>query len=235
MAGKSTYLREIAIIALLAHMGSFVPAAKAVIPLIDKIYCRVGASDNLARGESTFLVEMSETAAILRGATEKSLVIMDEIGRGTSTQDGMSIAYAVMEYLKELHSITLFATHYHELTMLDSTGIQLLHMSVREEKSSITFLRKAEPGVAASSYGIHVAKLAGIPRNVIKEASSFQKKHFADYSFDTSQGDLFIDSSEEKEESLMDEIRDEILSFDTDSSTPLEALMFISEIRNKLL
>ncbi len=235
MAGKSTYLREIAIIALLAHMGSFVPAAKAVIPLIDKIYCRVGASDNLARGESTFLVEMSETAAILRGATEKSLVIMDEIGRGTSTQDGMSIAYAVMEYLKELHSITLFATHYHELTMLDSTGIQLLHMSVREEKSSIAFLRKAEPGVAASSYGIHVAKLAGIPRNVIKEASTFQKKHFADYSFDTSQGDLFIDSSEEKEESLMDEIRDEILSFDTDSSTPLEALMFISEIRNKLL
>ena len=233
MAGKSTYLREIAIIALLAHIGSYVPAESAVIPIIDKIYCRVGASDNLARGESTFLVEMSETAAILRGATDRSLVIMDEIGRGTSTQDGMSIAYAVMEYLKKLHSITLFATHYHELTMLDSTGIQLLHMAVREERNSIVFLRKAEPGVAASSYGIHVAKLAGIPRSVIKEAQIFQKKHFADYSFDTSQGDLFIDGSgdgKDDEESL----KDEILGFDTDSSTPLEALMFVSDLKKRL-
>ena len=234
MAGKSTYLRQIAIIALLSHIGSYVPADKAIIPIIDRIYCRVGASDNLARGESTFLVEMTETAAILRGATEKSLVIMDEIGRGTSTQDGMSIAYAVMGYLKKLNSITLFATHYHELTMLDTTGIQLLNMAVQEEKNSIIFLRKAVPGVAASSYGIHVAKLAGIPRSVIKEATVFQRKHFADYSFDTAQGDLFIDASDIKDESNLEEIADEIASFDTDSSTPLEALMFISSLKKKL-
>ena len=234
MAGKSTYLREVAIIALMAHMGSFVPADSASVPVIDRIYCRVGASDNLARGESTFLVEMIETAAILRGATERSLIIMDEIGRGTSTQDGMSIAYAVMEYLRKLGAMTLFATHYHELTMLDTSGMQLLHMAVLEERNSITFLRKAEPGAAASSYGIHVARLAGLPRSVIKEATAFQKKHFADYSFDTAQGDLFIDGSEEREESPEAEVAADIRAFDADSSTPLEALMFITEMQRKL-
>ena len=234
MAGKSTYLRQVAIIALMAHMGSYVPADSAIIPVIDRIYCRVGASDNLARGESTFLVEMTETAAILRGATERSLVIMDEIGRGTSTQDGMSIAYAVMVYLRKLGAITLFATHYHELTMLDTEGMQLLHMAVAEEKNSITFLRKAEPGAAASSYGIHVAKLAGLPRDVIREASSFQKKHFADYSFDSAQGDLFMDSGEERDESVLEEAAEEILAFDPDSSTPLQALLLLSDLRRRL-
>lgn len=233
MAGKSTYLRQIALITLLSHIGSYVPAARAVIPITDRIFCRVGASDNLARGESTFLVEMSETAAILRSATRRSLVIMDEIGRGTSTEDGMSIAYAVMGYLRSLGCITLFATHYHELTLLDTSGIQLLHMAVREERNTITFLRKAEPGVSASSYGIHVAKLAGIPRDVIKEASSFQRRHFADYAFDSSQGDLFIDYSD-KEGSEGSEILRDIVAFDTDSSTPLEALMFLSEIKKRL-
>ena len=234
MAGKSTYLREIAIIVLMAHMGSFVPASKAVIPLTDKIFCRVGASDNLSRGESTFLVEMSETAMILRSATRRSLVIMDEIGRGTSTEDGMSIAFAVMEYMKKLGAVTLFATHYHELTMLDTSGIQLLHMAVREERSTIVFLRKAEPGISASSYGIHVAKLAGLPKDVIKDAASFQRRHFADYSFDTSQGDLFIDSSPPSEPTVSEEIIDDIASFDTDSSTPLEALLFIASLKKKL-
>ena len=234
MAGKSTYLRQIAIITLMAHMGSFVPASSAVIPLTDRIFCRVGASDNLSRGESTFLVEMSETAMILRSATRRSLVIMDEIGRGTSTEDGMSIAYAVMEYMKKLGAITLFATHYHELTMLDTSGIQLLHMAVREERSTISFLRKAEPGVSASSYGIHVAKLAGLPKDVIRDASLFQKRHFADYSFDTSQGDLFIDSTPEKEQTWQEDIIEDIESFDTDSSTPLEALMFIASLKMKL-
>ena len=233
MAGKSTYLREIAVITLLAHIGSFVPARMVRIPITDKIFCRVGASDNLARGESTFLVEMAETAAILRSATPRSLVIMDEIGRGTSTEDGMSIAYAVMEYLKKVGCITLFATHYHELTLLDTSGLQLLHMAVREEKNTITFLRKAEPGVSASSYGIHVARLAGLPREVIKEASSFQRRHFADYAFDTAQGDLFIDSSC-KDESDEEGIIREIEAFDTDSSTPLDALMFISELKKRL-
>ena len=231
MAGKSTYLREIAIITLLAHVGSFVPAEKAYIPIVDKIFCRVGASDNLSKGESTFLVEMSESSQILCSATRNSLVIMDEIGRGTSTQDGMSLAYAIMNYLTKLGSITLFATHYHELTLLDTSSLQLLHMAVKEEKNSITFLRKAVEGSAGSSYGIHVARLAGLPREVISEANSFQKKHFADYSaFDSQQGDLFLQSGEE-EESLFSELSGLIKDFDLDSSTPLEAMMFISELK----
>ena len=233
MAGKSTYLREIALITLMAHIGCFVPASKAVIPVTDKIFCRVGASDNLSKGESTFLVEMSESSQILLSLTPRSLVIMDEIGRGTSTEDGMSIAYAIMNYLRSSNAITLFSTHYHELTQLDTSGIQLLHMAVLEEKNTITFLRKAEKGVATSSYGIHVAKIAGLPRQIINEANSFMKKHFADYSA-LSSGDGNLFTSDAKEITLADEIIDEISSFDTDSSTPLEALMFISRLREKI-
>ncbi len=232
MAGKSTYLRQIALITLMAHMGYFVPAAKAVIPLTDKIFCRVGASDNLSKGESTFLVEMSESSQILLSLTPRSLVIMDEIGRGTSTEDGMSIAYAIMEYLRKTGAITLFSTHYHELTMLDTSGIQLLHMAVLEEKNQITFLRKAEKGVAASSYGIHVAKLAGIPREIINSANSFMKKHFADYSIASDEGSLF--TSEGRDMTAADELIEMISDFDTDSSTPLEALMFIEELKKKI-
>lgn len=234
MAGKSTYLREIAIIALLSHIGSFVPAQSADVPIIDKIFCRVGASDNLSRGESTFLVEMSESSQILRSATNRSLVIMDEIGRGTSTQDGMSLAYAIMNYLRKLGSITLFATHYHELTLLDTSGMQLLHMAVKEEKNQIIFLKKAIEGTAGSSYGIHVARLAGIPRAVINEATSFQRKHFADYSaFDSSQGDLFL-QEDCKEDSKNDEIIRRIDEFDLEGSTPLEALLFLSELKKSI-
>ncbi len=232
MAGKSTYLRQIALITLMAHMGYFVPAAKAVIPITDKIFCRVGASDNLSKGESTFLVEMSESSQILLSLTPKSLVIMDEIGRGTSTEDGMSIAYAIMEYLRKSGAITLFSTHYHELTMLDTSGIQLLHMAVLEEKNQITFLRKAEKGVAASSYGIHVAKLAGIPREIINSANSFMKKHFADYSMRGDEGSLF--TTEGRDMTATDELIEMITDFDTDSSTPLEALMFIEELKKKI-
>jgi len=198
MAGKSTYLRQNALIVLLAQAGSYVPAAKARIGLVDKLFCRVGASDNLARGESTFLVEMQEAAYILRTATSHSLVIMDEIGRGTSTQDGMSIAYAVMRKLIALDAKTLFATHYHELTMLDTTGIQLLTLDVAEHRNNIVFLRKIRKGVANSSYGLHVARLAGVPADVVKEASAFQRQHFADYSLagNDLQLDLFIGGGE---------------------------------------
>ena len=198
MAGKSTFLRQNPLIILMAHAGSFVPASKAVIPLTDRIFCRVGASDNLARGESTFLVEMQEAAFILRNATRKSFVIMDEIGRGTSTQDGMSLAYAIMMSLVETGCITLFATHYHELTMIDTSRMQLLTLEVNQEKNNIVFLRKVIGGVAESSYGLHVAKMAGVPSSVIREASAFQKKHFADYNsspMSSSQLDLFIDAS----------------------------------------
>lgn len=172
MAGKSTYLRQNALIALLAQTGSFVPAAEAHVGIVDRIFCRVGASDNLARGESTFLVEMTETAHILRSATNRSLVIMDEVGRGTSTEDGLSIAWAVSEYL--LNTIgcrTFFATHYHELTRLDHPSLRLLCMDVSEKDGTVVFLRKIKQGASENSYGIHVARLAGIPQSVIDRAS----------------------------------------------------------------
>ena len=172
MAGKSTFLRQNALIALLAQAGSFVPAISAKIGLVDKIFCRVGASDNLSRGESTFLVEMTETARILRGATSRSLVIMDEVGRGTSTEDGLSIAWAVSEHLLNVVKCrTLFATHYHELTRLEHPLLKLLRMDMREEGGTIIFLRKVSEGAAGNSYGIHVAQLAGVPQSVILRAS----------------------------------------------------------------
>ena len=175
MAGKSTFMRQVALITLMAQMGSFVPAEKARIPLVDRIFTRVGASDNLARGHSTFMVEMMESAAILRGATARSLVILDEIGRGTSTFDGVSIAWAVAEFLHDnkLHAAkTLFATHYHELTELAVTrpGVKNFNIAVREWNERIIFLRKIVPGGASHSYGIQVARLAGIPQVVIDRA-----------------------------------------------------------------
>jgi DNA mismatch repair protein MutS len=171
MAGKSTYLRQNALIVLMAHLGSFVPAAAAVIGIVDKLFCRVGATDNLARGESTFLVEMSETANILRSATERSLVIMDEVGRGTGTKDGLSIAWAVSEHLLErVRPFTLFATHYHELTALRHPGAINRSMAVLEQDGRIVFLKQVRPGPADHSYGIHVAQLAGVPEEVVGRA-----------------------------------------------------------------
>ena len=172
MAGKSTFLRQTALIVLMSQIGSFVPADIAVLSPIDKLFCRVGASDNLARGESTFLLEMNETAHILRTATNKSLVIMDEVGRGTSTQDGLSLAWAISEYLlRNVQAKTLFATHYHELSQLKSPNLIDLYLQVLEENGSIVFLKKVIEGSSSSSYGIHVAKLAGIPSSVIKRAT----------------------------------------------------------------
>ncbi len=237
MAGKSTYLREVALIVLMSHMGSFVPAESAEIPMTDKIFCRVGASDNISRGESTFLLEMTETASILRLSTRKSLVIMDEIGRGTSTEDGMSLAYAIKEYLVKLGAITLFATHYHELTLLDTSGLQLLNMAVKEEKGEIEFLRKAVEGTSSSSYGIFVSKMAGLPKEVIREAREFQRLHFQDYSlFDKSQGDLFIDNGRAYDEKTEKKLKllDRIADFDIDSSRPIDAFTLISDIKDEL-
>ena len=231
MAGKSTYLRQIALISILSHMGSFVPAKKADIPLLDKLFCRVGAQDNLAKGESTFLVEMNEASQILRSATRNSLIIMDEIGRGTSTEDGMSIAYAIIEYLKDLGAITLFSTHYHELTRFDTYQMQLITLEVEERKDEIVFMRKAINGVATSSYGIHVAKLAGIPKSVLKSAITFQKKHFADYQMEDRQGDLFVAGDVEFNES--EEIIDDINSFDIENSSPMDAFNFLIELKKK--
>ncbi len=175
MAGKSTYIRQVALLVLMAQMGSFIPASKATIGLADRIFTRVGAADDLSRGQSTFMVEMVETANILNHATPNSLVILDEIGRGTSTFDGLSLAWAIAEYLHDTPSAkarTLFATHYHELTDLPLTkpGIKNYNVLVKEEGESIMFLRKIVPGAADKSYGIHVARLAGIPKVVIDRA-----------------------------------------------------------------
>jgi DNA mismatch repair protein MutS len=180
MGGKSTYLRQSALIVLMAQMGCFVPARQAKLPITDRIFTRIGASDNLARGRSTFLVEMSEVAAILNHATPSSLVLLDEVGRGTSTFDGLSIAWAVVEHLqKHTRARTLFATHYHELTELAELlpAVKNVHVAVKETPSEIIFLRRVEPGSADKSYGIEVARLAGLPRTVIERAREVLKKH----------------------------------------------------------
>ena len=174
MAGKSTYLRQNAIIVVLAHLGSFVPATAAHIGICDQLFSRVGASDNLAAGQSTFMVEMSETANILNRTTNRSFIIFDEIGRGTATYDGMAIAQAVLEYLNELQPRTLFATHYHELTALATNGslahVSCLTIDVREHNNEIVFMHKIVAGVANRSYGIHVARMAGMPQSVVARA-----------------------------------------------------------------
>jgi DNA mismatch repair protein MutS len=180
MGGKSTYLRQAALICILAQSGSFVPAEKAVLPVIDRVFTRIGASDNLARGRSTFMVEMTETAVILNTATERSLIVLDEIGRGTATYDGLALAWAVVEHIHErIKARTLFATHYHELTELAGQlqGVRNLHVSVKEAGDQIIFLRKVEPGAADKSYGIEVARLAALPDAVIDRARQILALH----------------------------------------------------------
>lgn len=240
MAGKSTYLRQNALIALLAQTGSFVPASRARLGIVDRIFCRVGASDNLAKGESTFLVEMTETANILHAATKKSLVIMDEVGRGTSTEDGLAIARAVSEYLLDtIGCKTFFATHYHELSRMEHPSLKMLCMDVLEKNGSVVFLRKVKEGVTGNSYGIHVAKLAGIPQAVIDMANVILS-HIQALANDNP---VILDDvpakSSESEKTLAaapvnpglfsDEeiIISEILSVDTDNLTPLNALQII--------
>ena len=244
MAGKSTFLRQNALICLLAQIGSFVPCASARLGIVDRIFCRVGASDNLAKGESTFLVEMTETAHILRSATEHSFVIMDEVGRGTSTEDGLSIAWAVSEYLlNTLRCKTLFATHYHELTRLDHPLLKKVCMAVSENGSNVVFLRKVIDGASANSYGIHVARLAGVPEAVIKRASDI----LAHIQNEAAEKPIVAisESSEElvrrEQQSLTgalfsDEelVLDEILSLDTDNTTPLAALQLLIRWKNTL-
>lgn len=250
MAGKSTYLRQNALIVLLAQIGSYVPAQKAHVGIVDSIFCRVGASDNLARGESTFLVEMTETAHILHSATKRSLVIMDEVGRGTSTEDGLSIAWAVSEYLlNNIKAKTFFATHYHELTRLSHPAMIQLFLEVLETDGKIVFLRRIKEGSAENSYGIHVAQLAGIPKSVILRAeeilASLQKS--TPYTQDTdscytvvSEGDSNLNKKSVNtfnsvglfnDEEL---ILDDILSTDTDGITPLEALQKIARWKKTL-
>ncbi len=180
MGGKSTYLRQAALIVIMAQMGSFVPARSARLGIVDRVFTRIGASDNLARGRSTFMVEMTETAAILHTATARSLILLDEVGRGTSTYDGLAIAWAAVEYLHaHVHAKTFFATHYFELTELAEqlSGVKNYHVSVKEAGGSVVFLRKVEPGAADRSYGIEVAKLAGLPNEVVVRAREVLAEH----------------------------------------------------------
>lgn len=247
MAGKSTYLRQNALIALLAQTGSFVPASRARLGIVDRIFCRVGASDNLAKGESTFLVEMTETANILHAATKKSLVIMDEVGRGTSTEDGLAIARAVSEYLLDtIGCKTFFATHYHELSRMEHPSLKMLCMDVLEKNGSVVFLRKVKEGVTGNSYGIHVAKLAGIPQAVIDRANVILSHIQAlandnpvildDVPAKSSESDKTLAAAPVNPGLFSDEeiIISEILSVDTDNLTPLNALQIIARWKKTL-
>ncbi|WP_340200300.1 DNA mismatch repair protein MutS [Ascidiimonas sp. W6] len=245
MSGKSAILRQTALIVLLAQMGSFVPAEAASIGLVDKIFTRVGASDNISMGESTFMVEMNETASILNNISKRSLVLLDEIGRGTSTYDGISIAWAISEYLHEhpSHPKTLFATHYHELNEMTETftRIKNFNVAVKELKDNVLFLRKLVPGGSEHSFGIHVARMAGMPQQVLNRANKILKKLEKSHSGEeltntltSSKDDLQL-SFFNLDDPLLEEIKDEILHIDIDTLTPVEALMKLNEIKRMLV
>ncbi|MEQ3499076.1 DNA mismatch repair protein MutS [Tenacibaculum sp. SSH1-16] len=245
MSGKSAILRQTALIVLLAQMGSYVPAQNARIGMVDKIFTRVGASDNISMGESTFMVEMNETASILNNISDRSLVLLDEIGRGTSTYDGISIAWAISEYLHEHPSKakTLFATHYHELNEMTSTfeRIKNFNVSVKELDNSIIFLRKLVAGGSNHSFGIHVAKLAGMPSMVIHRANKILKELENSHSHKEVKETLKEAQHEDMQMSffqlddpLLEDIREEILTTNIDTLTPIEALMKLNEIKRML-
>jgi DNA mismatch repair protein MutS len=243
MSGKSAILRQTALIVLLAQMGSFVPADSVTMGIVDKLFTRVGASDNISMGESTFMVEMNETASILNNISARSLVLLDEIGRGTSTYDGISIAWAIAEYLHEhpAKPKTLFATHYHELNEMSALlpRIQNFNVSVKELKDNVLFLRKLVPGGSAHSFGIHVAKMAGMPQTVLLKAQKLLKKLEKNHSGAELQG-LVPDKTDMQmsfftlDDPLLEEIKAELVSLDLDSLTPIEALMKLNEIKRML-
>jgi DNA mismatch repair protein MutS len=228
MGGKSTYLRQAALLAILAQMGSFLPAESALMPLVDRVFTRIGAADNLARGRSTFMVEMTETAVILNTATARSLIVLDEIGRGTSTYDGLALAWAVVEHIhKRIRAKTLFATHYHELTELAGQldGVRNLHVSVKEAGDQILFLRRVEPGAADRSYGIEVARLAALPISVIERARQILVEHESAVVKEL-QIQLF--------EPVNHELATRIRALKLDELRPIDALQLLSEIQKEL-
>ncbi|MGC4082004.1 MAG: DNA mismatch repair protein MutS [Vicinamibacterales bacterium] len=244
MGGKSTYLRQTALICIMAQAGSFVPAREAKLALVDRIFARVGASDNIARGHSTFMVEMQETANILHTATSRSLVVLDEIGRGTATFDGLSIAWAVAEHLAtnpKVRPKTLFATHYHELTDLaDSTpGVANYHVSAREWKDDIIFLHKIVPGRSDRSYGIQVARLAGLPRPVVERAREILSALERDEL--TRGGRPAVSAAPAVSQQQLglfqappdDHLREKIAALDVDRMTPLEALTLLADLKRE--
>jgi DNA mismatch repair protein MutS len=241
MGGKSTYLRQAALTLLMAQMGGFVPARSARLPVVDRIFTRIGASDNLARGRSTFMVEMTETAAILNTATPRSLILLDEIGRGTATYDGLAIAWAVIEYIHSTsRAKTLFATHYHELTELDRLdGVKNFHVSVKENAGGIVFLRKVEPGAADRSYGIEVAKLAGLPAEVVVRAREVLHEH--ENAEQQATAHLSPGAPEREPQMqltmfmpLSQKIVDRLKEADLNNLTPIEALNLLNELKKQI-
>jgi DNA mismatch repair protein MutS len=247
MSGKSALLRQVALITLMAHMGSFVPASRAKIPLTDKIFTRVGASDNVSSGESTFLVEMNETASILNSLTQRSLIILDEIGRGTSTYDGISIAWSIAEYLHDsiFKPKTLFATHYHELNELENKfkGVKSFHITSRELGNKIIFLRKLALGGSTHSFGIHVAKMAGMPAILINRANQILKQLEESRGGENSALKEIIKkiSAPKVQLSIFDahshtfeQIRQMLQELDINRLTPVEALLKLNEIKGLL-
>jgi DNA mismatch repair protein MutS len=243
MSGKSAILRQTALIVLLAQMGSFVPAENVRMGVVDKIFTRVGASDNISMGESTFMVEMNETASILNNISERSLVLLDEIGRGTSTYDGISIAWAIAEYLHEHPSKakTLFATHYHELNEMEAIfdRVQNFNVSVKELKDTVLFIRKLVKGGSEHSFGIHVAKMAGMPQTVIQKAQKILKKLEKDHSGEALNGikaekDELQLSFFNLDDPLLEDIKQEIMNIDINTLTPVEALMKLNEIKRMI-
>lgn len=240
MSGKSAILRQTALIVLLAQIGSFVPANSLKMGLVDKIFTRVGASDNISMGESTFMVEMNETASILNNLSERSLILLDEIGRGTSTYDGVSIAWAIAEYLHQHphQPKTLFATHYHELNQMTEIyeRIKNFNVSVKETKDTVLFLRKLQEGGSAHSFGIHVAKMAGMPQTVVQKAQTMLKQLEKDHSteaLNSKENDLQL-SFFNLDDPLLEDIKSEILNLDINTLTPVEALMKLNNIKGML-
>jgi len=253
MSGKSALLRQTALIVLMAQMGCFVPARQASIGLVDKIFTRVGASDNISSGESTFMVEMNETASILNNISDRSLILLDEIGRGTSTYDGISIAWAIAEFLHEhplFKAKTLFATHYHELNeMAASFGrIKNFNVSIKELHNQVIFLRKLVPGGIEHSFGIHVARMAGMPSSVIERANQILAQLEKNHSHEELTGkeskalskpgkkgkDNFQLSFFQLDDPLLEQIKEDILNTDINTLTPVEALMKLNEIKRLL-
>ena len=242
MSGKSAILRQTALIVLLAQIGSYVPAKKAKIGIIDKIFTRVGASDNISAGESTFMVEMNESASIINNISNNSIVLLDEIGRGTSTYDGISIAWAIAEFLHDhpYRPKTLFATHYHELNMMANSfdRINNANVSVKETKDSVIFLRKLMPGGSAHSFGIHVAQMAGMPKGIINSAQKMLKKLEESHSTDK---EVLKKNDSELQLSFfnldnpkLEELKEDLLSLNIDELTPIEALIKLNEIKRIL-
>ena len=237
MGGKSTYLRQAAMLVLLAQMGSFVPAESLRFGLVDRIYTRIGASDNVARGRSTFMVEMTETATILNTATSRSLILLDEMGRGTATFDGLSLAWATVEFLHaETKARTLFATHYHELTMLAEKlpRVRNMRVGVKEGADCIVFLHSIEPGAASKSYGIEVARLAGLPAAVIERARHLLRQHEK-----LERQGVQVETAAEPVQltiftPLSQRIVDRIEATEVNSLTPLQALNLLEELQQEL-